>query len=68
MPFPALGDLPDPGIEPASPASQADSLLSEPPDAHYTILYLRRKFKKKKKVLPTLHQTIVKIHPARRPI
>ena len=25
------GDLPDPGIEPASPALQADSLLSEPP-------------------------------------
>ena len=25
------GDLPDPGIEPASPALQAGSLLSEPP-------------------------------------
>ena len=25
------GDLPDPGIEPGSPASQADSLLSGPP-------------------------------------
>ena len=25
------GDLPDPGIEPGSPALQADSLLSEPP-------------------------------------
>ena len=25
------GDLPDPGIEPRSPALQADSLLSEPP-------------------------------------
>ena len=25
------GDLPGPGIEPASPALQADSLLSEPP-------------------------------------
>ena len=24
------GDLPDPGIEPTSPALQADSLLSEP--------------------------------------
>ena len=24
-------DLPDPGIEPTSPALQADSLLSEPP-------------------------------------
>ena len=31
MPFPTPGDLPDPGIEPGSPALQADSLLSEPP-------------------------------------
>ena len=30
MPFP-LGDLPNPGIEPRSPALQADSLPSEPP-------------------------------------
>ena len=28
--FPTPGDLPDPRIEPASPALQADSLLSEP--------------------------------------
>ena len=31
MPFPSLEDLLDPGIEPGSPALQADSLLSEPP-------------------------------------
>ena len=31
VPFPAPGDLPDPGIEPGSPASQANSLLSELP-------------------------------------
>ena len=31
LPFPSPGDLPDPGIEPESPALQADSLLSEPP-------------------------------------
>ena len=30
LPFPSLGDLPDPGIEPGSPSLQADSLLSEP--------------------------------------
>ena len=29
-PFPSPGDLPDPGIDPRSPALQADSLLSEP--------------------------------------
>ena len=30
-PFPSPGDLPSPGMEPRSPALQADSLLSEPP-------------------------------------
>ena len=29
LPFPSPGDLPDPGIEPGSPALQADSLRSE---------------------------------------
>ena len=29
--FPSPGDLPDPGIEPRSPALQADTLPSEPP-------------------------------------
>ena len=29
--FPSSGDLSNPGIEPGSPALQADSLLSEPP-------------------------------------
>ena len=31
LPFSSPGDLPDPGIEPGSPALHADSLLSEPP-------------------------------------
>ena len=31
LPFPSPGDLPDPGVEPRSPALQADSLPSEPP-------------------------------------
>ena len=31
LPFPSPGDLPDPGIEPRSPALQADALLSELP-------------------------------------
>ena len=29
--FPSPGDLPDPGVEPGSPALKADSLPSEPP-------------------------------------
>ena len=31
LPFPSPGDLPNLGIEPGSPALQADTLLSEPP-------------------------------------
>ena len=31
LPFPSPGDLPDPGIEPRSPALQAHTLTSEPP-------------------------------------
>ena len=31
LPFPSPGDLPDPGIEPRSPALQADALPPEPP-------------------------------------
>ena len=31
VPFPPPGDLPNPGIEPRSPALQADSLPAEPP-------------------------------------
>ena len=30
LPFPSKGDLPKPGIEPRSPALQADALISEP--------------------------------------
>ena len=31
LPFPSPGDLPDLGIEPGSPALEADALPSEPP-------------------------------------
>ena len=37
LPFPSPGDLPDPGIEPRSPALQADALPSEPPGKPYSI-------------------------------
>ena len=43
LPFPSPGDLPNPGIEPRSPALQADSLLTElqgkPGDINYLITY-----------------------------
>ena len=37
LPFPPSGGLPDPEIEPRSPALQADSLPSEPPGKPYMI-------------------------------
>ena len=42
LPFPSLGDLPNPRIKPRSPALQVDSLLTEPPGEPYicTHLYL----------------------------
>ena len=38
LPFPSPGDLPNPGIEPGSPALQADALPSEPPGNPNTVL------------------------------
>ena len=35
LPFPTPGDLPNPGIEPGSPALRADALTSEPPGKPY---------------------------------
>ena len=35
LPFPSPGDLPNPGIEPRSPALQADALTSVPPGKPY---------------------------------
>ena len=41
LPFPSPGDLPNPRIEPESPALQADALPSEPPgkDPMYVLLH-----------------------------
>ena len=38
LPFPSPGDLPNPRIEPESPALQADTLPSEPPGNHHLSL------------------------------
>ena len=38
LPFRFPGALPDPGIEPGSPALEADSVTSEPPGKPYTAL------------------------------
>ena len=47
LPFPSLGDLPDPGIEPRSPTMQADGLTSAPPgkpSGAYIIYLINDKF------------------------
>ena len=40
LPFPSPGDLSNPGIEPRSPALQADSLPAEPQEKPTTIMSL----------------------------
>ena len=35
LPFPSPGDLPSPGIEPRSPALQADTLLANAPNTYH---------------------------------
>ena len=49
LPFPSPGDLPDPGMEPGSPALQADSLPSEPPGKPSTVRAIIKKKKERKK-------------------
>ena len=44
LPFPSRGDLPDPGVEPGSPALQADALTSEPPGFRYILLFFFHQF------------------------
>ena len=40
--FPSPGYLPDPGIEPRSPALQADALTSEPPGKPIELLHIHK--------------------------
>ena len=43
LPFPSPGDLPDPGVEPGSPALQANALNSEPPGKPYVGVFICKK-------------------------
>ena len=43
QPFPSSEDLPNPGIEPKSPALHADSLLAEPKGSPYGCWFLAKK-------------------------
>ena len=59
LPFPSPGDLPDPGIEPWSPALRADALTSEP---QLTILFAEMAIVKASSIVLTLgvHKEISK--------
>ena len=50
--FPSPGDLPNPGIEPGSPALQADALPSEPKDSY--ISFTKCQFSSVAQSRPTL--------------
>ena len=51
LPFPPIGDLPNPGIKPRSPSLQADSLPSEPPGKHMNYMVLcENKYEEKRVV------------------
>ena len=59
LPFPPLGDLPDPGIEPGSPAPQVDCLPLAPPGKQllYVKLYYYKQsvqFRSVTQLCPTL--------------
>ena len=45
LPFPSPRDLSDPGIEPRSPALQADALPSEPPGKPFSLIWSMKKVK-----------------------
>ena len=49
LPFLSPRDLPDPGIEPGSPALEADALTSEPPGKPMKRKKEKRKAKEKRK-------------------
>ena len=44
LPFPSPGDFPNPGIEPGSPALEADALPSEPPGKLILLQWVRPNF------------------------
>ena len=54
LPFPSPGDLPDPGIEPKSPALQADALPSELPGKPKNLMFTVYRIDKPSKVPVTL--------------
>ena len=61
QPFPSLGDIPNPGIDPSSPALQADSLPAEPQGKHGVLMGARQKLMQGGGTLPMGHPFIVSL-------
>ena len=62
FPFPSPGELPNPGIEPRSPALQADALTSEPPGKPMICTWYHsngRKWKVKGKLLSRVRLFVI---------
>ena len=53
LPFPTLGDLPNPGIKAMSPALQTDSFTTEPPVKPFPLYRIR--------IIVLLHRIVVRI-------
>ena len=60
LPFPSPGDLPDPGVEPGSPALQVDSLPSELPGGKTSKPYIASLVAQRLKRLLALWKTWVR--------
>ena len=61
LPFPSPGDLPDPGVEPRSPALKADPLPPEAPGKLTVCLYNGILFNHKKELSSEIHYDMMKL-------
>ena len=59
LPFPSAGDLPNPEVEPGSPALRADSLPSEPPGKLTTYHQITTLVVQTVKKLPAMWETCI---------
>ena len=64
LPFPSPGDLPDPGIEPRSPALEAEALTSEPPGKpSFLIFFYNMVYPRRLDIVPcAISRTLLFIH------
>ena len=64
LPFPSPGDVPNPGIEPRSPALQADTLTSEPSGKPVKLVILTTKWESSGEAIHYWEQDLCFSHPS----